>query len=99
VENWTGSILNTRFFAQMSAVRGTLGLFSKSTQPSLVFKRSIARLVAGKNDKLGSFDPRDSPLPPANPFNLPKTVNNAAEFALTTLDGIANWTRTSSIWY
>jgi NADH dehydrogenase (ubiquinone) Fe-S protein 7 len=62
------------------------------------FQRGIARLVAGRKDKLGSFDVRDSPPAAANPFHLPAAANAAAEFALTTLDGLANWTRTSSIW-
>ena len=60
--------------------------------------RSIARLVAGKGQKLGSFDARDSPLPPANPFGLPPALSKSADFVLTSLDGLANWTRTSSIW-
>nr|KAJ3421616.1 NADH dehydrogenase Fe-S protein subunit 7 ndufs7 [Polyrhizophydium stewartii] len=59
--------------------------------------RSIVRLIA--NDKeLSSFDKRDFPPVPANPYNLPTPVNNAAEFAVTTLDGVLNWIRTSSMW-
>lgn len=49
--------------------------------PNQMFRlqsRGIARLVAGKGQKLGSFDPRDSVPVPVNPFNLPKPVNNAA---------------------
>ncbi len=60
--------------------------------------RGIARLVAGKGQPLGSFDARDQKLAAANPFGLAKPLANAADFALTTLDGLANWTRTSSIW-
>ncbi|KAH9244833.1 hypothetical protein BASA81_017741 [Batrachochytrium salamandrivorans] len=59
--------------------------------------RSIVRLIA--NDKeMGSFDKRDAPPPAVNPYNLSAPVNNAAEMVLTTLDGLVNWTRTSSIW-
>ncbi|TPX45123.1 hypothetical protein SeMB42_g04105 [Synchytrium endobioticum] len=62
-------------------------------QPS----RSIARLIM-KDKSLSAFDQKDVPLRPANPFNLPAPVNNAAEIALTTIDQLINWARTSSIW-
>ncbi|KAI8910218.1 NADH-ubiquinone oxidoreductase [Gorgonomyces haynaldii] len=67
-------------------------------KPAHLQTRNIARLVAGKGQKLGSFDPRDAPMPPANPFNLPPAANNAADFLLTSLDNVANWVRTSSVW-
>ncbi|KAI8851328.1 hypothetical protein BC829DRAFT_387178 [Chytridium lagenaria] len=59
--------------------------------------RSIARLVT-RDKTLSSFDVNDSPAEKVNPFNLPTPVNNAAEFVLTTVDAVFNWTRTSSIW-
>ncbi|KAI8819232.1 putative NADH-ubiquinone oxidoreductase subunit B [Fimicolochytrium jonesii] len=37
-------------------------------------------------------------LQPVNPYNLPTVANNAAEWALTTIDGLINWTRTASVW-
>ena len=60
-------------------------------------KRNIVRLIT-KDKTRSSFDGKDLPLAPVNPFNLPKAANNAAEFALTTMDSIINWTRSSSIW-
>ena len=49
-----------------------------------VAHRSIVRydptyssLVMTDKEK-GSFDPRDAPLQPVNPFNLPASANNAA---------------------
>ncbi|KAI8803544.1 NADH-ubiquinone oxidoreductase [Cladochytrium replicatum] len=62
--------------------------------------RSITRIVmSDKNSKNpSSFDATDVKLPPANPYNLPKPVNNIAEGVLTTLDGVLNWARTNSIW-
>jgi NADH dehydrogenase (ubiquinone) Fe-S protein 7 len=62
-----------------------------------IHRRTIVRLVT-KDKTRSSFDGKDLPLAPVNPFNLPKVANNAAEFALTTMDSIINWTRTSSIW-
>ncbi|KAJ3254357.1 hypothetical protein HK103_007239 [Boothiomyces macroporosus] len=59
--------------------------------------RSMMRLI--KTDKeLSSFDTKDAKPQPVNPFNLPKPLNNAAEFALTTIDSIVNYVRTSSMW-
>ncbi|KAJ3085766.1 NADH dehydrogenase Fe-S protein subunit 7 ndufs7 [Quaeritorhiza haematococci] len=59
--------------------------------------RAISRLIM--SDKtLSSFDTKDIPMQSVNPFNLPGKVNNTAEFALTTLDGVINWVRTSSVW-
>jgi hypothetical protein len=57
--------------------------FKEGSNPNLfkssfMQKRHIARLVAGKGQPMGSFDPRNSPLPPANPFKLPTKLNNAA---------------------
>ncbi|KAJ3411827.1 NADH dehydrogenase Fe-S protein subunit 7 ndufs7 [Chytridiales sp. JEL 0842] len=59
--------------------------------------RSIVRLVT-KDKSISSFDIKDSAPIKVNPYNLPKPVNNAAEFALMTVDGVMNWIRTSSIW-
>ncbi|TPX33737.1 hypothetical protein SmJEL517_g03486 [Synchytrium microbalum] len=59
--------------------------------------RSIARLIM-KDKSLTAFDQADAPLRPANPFNLPAPVSNAADVALTTIDQLINWARTSSIW-
>lgn len=64
---------------------------------NLAQKRTIVRLVT-KDNTLSSFSKADAPLQEVNPFNLPKPVNNAAEFALTTIDGVVNYVRTSSIW-
>ncbi len=44
---------------------------------SLSSSRSIVRLIA-KDKKLGSFDSRDAPLQPVNPYNLPAKANNGA---------------------
>ncbi|KAI8809457.1 NADH-quinone oxidoreductase [Cladochytrium replicatum] len=62
--------------------------------------RSITRIVMSDKDSKNpsSFDATDVKLPPANPYNLPKPVNNIAEGVLTTLDGVLNWARTNSIW-
>ncbi|KAI9326866.1 hypothetical protein BDR26DRAFT_115042 [Obelidium mucronatum] len=61
-------------------------------------QRGIARLVT-KDKGLSSFDYKDATAPvKVNPFNLPAPANNAAEFVLTTIDSIFNWTRTSSLW-
>ncbi|KAJ3280995.1 hypothetical protein HK104_000273 [Borealophlyctis nickersoniae] len=58
---------------------------------------SISKLI--KTGERGvSFDKNDVPMEPVNPYNLPTAVNNAAEYALTTVDGIINWARTGSIW-
>jgi NADH dehydrogenase (ubiquinone) Fe-S protein 7 len=74
----------------------TLHLFQRNFKRAIQ-KRCISRIV--NNDKtLSSFDKKDSPPVPVNPFNLPTGANNAAEFALTTIDGIVNYIRTSSIW-
>ncbi|TPX75894.1 hypothetical protein CcCBS67573_g02822 [Chytriomyces confervae] len=63
-----------------------------------VQRRSIARLVT-KDKGLSSFDYKDNTAPlPVNPLNLPAPANSAAEFVLTTIDSVFNWTRTSSIW-
>lgn len=43
-------------------------------------------------------DPLKLGFTPANPFKLPQNANNAAEYALTTIDSIISWTRTSSMW-
>ncbi|KND03301.1 NADH-ubiquinone oxidoreductase 19.3 kDa subunit, mitochondrial [Spizellomyces punctatus DAOM BR117] len=63
---------------------------------------SISQIVAQMRAKGGptSFNDADvkKHLQPVNPYNLPKVANNAAEWALTTIDGLINWTRTSSIW-
>jgi NADH dehydrogenase (ubiquinone) Fe-S protein 7 len=58
-------------------------------------KRGIVRLIA-KDKTLSSFDKTE--LEKVNPFNLPPKLNNAADMALTTIDGIVNYVRTSSIW-
>jgi hypothetical protein len=42
-----------------------------------LFSRSVVRLVK-KDKELSSFDVRDAPLEPVNPFNLPAPLNNAA---------------------
>ncbi|KAJ3333840.1 hypothetical protein HDU76_002561 [Blyttiomyces sp. JEL0837] len=59
--------------------------------------RSIIRLVT-KDKGVSSFDLKDSAPIKVNPFNLPAPANNAAEFVLTTIDSVFNWTRTSSVW-
>ncbi|KAJ3342692.1 NADH dehydrogenase Fe-S protein subunit 7 ndufs7 [Entophlyctis luteolus] len=60
--------------------------------------RGIIRLLT-KDKSLSSFDYKDATQPvKVNPLNLPGPVNSAAEFVLTTVDSIFNWTRTSSIW-
>ncbi|KAI9208940.1 uncharacterized protein BJ171DRAFT_487884 [Polychytrium aggregatum] len=60
--------------------------------------RHIHRLIMDDKNKLSSFDHKTAPLQPVNPYNLPTVANNAAEVVLTTLDGLINWARTSSIW-
>lgn len=42
-----------------------------------LFSRSIVRLIK-KDKELSSFDVKDAPLEPVNPFNLPAPINNAA---------------------
>ncbi|KAJ3005651.1 hypothetical protein HKX48_000561 [Thoreauomyces humboldtii] len=63
---------------------------------------NIGQLVSQMRAKQGpvAFNDADvkRTLQPVNPYNLPKAANNAAEWALTTIDGLFNWTRTSSIW-
>ncbi|KAJ3201252.1 hypothetical protein HDU82_008252 [Entophlyctis luteolus] len=60
--------------------------------------RGMIRLLT-KDKSLSSFDYKDATQPvKVNPLNLPGPVNSAAEFVLTTVDSIFNWTRTSSIW-
>ena len=62
-----------------------------------VFKRGIVRLL-GKDKTSTSFSKLDLKTPQVNPFNLPTKVNNAADIALTSVDGLVNYIRTSSIW-
>ena len=60
-------------------------------------KRNIVRLL--QKDKTNtSFSKLDIKTPAVNPFNLPTKVNNAADIALTSVDGLINYIRTSSIW-
>ncbi|KAJ3056744.1 hypothetical protein HK097_004605 [Rhizophlyctis rosea] len=60
--------------------------------------RTLHRLILHKEEGVSSFN-RDETKPiPVNPYGLPPALNNAAEMALTTVDGLINWVRTSSIW-
>ena len=67
----------------------------RNVTQNMLQKRGIMRLI-GKDKSLSSFDKTE--LEKVNPFNLPSPVNNAADMALTTIDGIVNYVRTSSIW-
>ncbi|KAJ3043046.1 NADH dehydrogenase Fe-S protein subunit 7 ndufs7 [Rhizophlyctis rosea] len=57
----------------------------------------IPKLIV-REEPPNSFNRAENPLPPVNPYGLPPALNNAAEMALTTIDGLINWTRSSSIW-
>ncbi|KAJ3153758.1 NADH dehydrogenase Fe-S protein subunit 7 ndufs7 [Geranomyces michiganensis] len=63
---------------------------------------SISQIVSSMRAKGGpvAFNDADvkKSLQPVNPYNLPAPASNAADWALTTIDGLINWTRTSSIW-
>ncbi|KAI9100421.1 ndufs7, NADH:ubiquinone oxidoreductase 20 kd subunit [Phlyctochytrium arcticum] len=75
---------------------------SRSFKSTPRTETSIGQLVSAMRGKNGpaSFNDADvsKSLQPVNPYNLPGPANNAAEWALTTIDGLINWTRTSSIW-
>ena len=55
----------------------SLSLYSPQLPALQTQSRSIVRLVK-KDNTLGSFDSRDAPLEPVNPYNLPTSANNAA---------------------
>jgi NADH dehydrogenase (ubiquinone) Fe-S protein 7 len=74
-----------------------LSYFRRCPRSFLAQRRSIVRLP-GLDNTPTSFDKKGIPPQPVNPFNLPTGVNNAADMALTTIDGIVNYIRTSSIW-
>ncbi|KAJ3184688.1 NADH dehydrogenase Fe-S protein subunit 7 ndufs7 [Geranomyces variabilis] len=64
---------------------------------------SISQIVSSMRAKAGPVafndaDVKKSLQPAVNPYNLPAPASNAADWALTTIDGLINWTRTSSIW-
>ena len=54
-------------------IESALPVAVNTVQPS----RSIARLIM-KDKSLSSFDQKDAPMQPVNPFNLPAPANNAA---------------------
>ncbi|KAJ3085764.1 NADH dehydrogenase Fe-S protein subunit 7 ndufs7 [Quaeritorhiza haematococci] len=68
---------------------------STSTQ-----SRSLSRLIMSDKSTQASFDPRaDVPsIPKVNPYGLSPALNTGAEYALTTIDSVINWVRTSSVW-
>ncbi|KAJ3145666.1 NADH dehydrogenase Fe-S protein subunit 7 ndufs7 [Geranomyces variabilis] len=64
---------------------------------------SISQIVSSMRAKAGPVAFNDADVkktlqPAVNPYNLPAPASNAADWALTTIDGLINWTRTSSIW-
>ncbi|KAI8809456.1 NADH-quinone oxidoreductase [Cladochytrium replicatum] len=77
-----------------SAASGALTTFSHNQF------REITRLVMKDKDQKNpsSFDASDVVLQPANPYNLPKPLNNLAEGVLTTLDNVVSWARTGSMY-
>ncbi|KAJ3190267.1 NADH dehydrogenase Fe-S protein subunit 7 ndufs7 [Gaertneriomyces sp. JEL0708] len=83
---------------QAAMASGVLRALHTSPAP----QTSMGQLISAMRGKEGptSFNDADvkKSLQPVNPYNLPKPANNAVEWALTTVDGLLNWTRTSSIW-
>lgn len=75
---------------------------SRALVPIATAQRPFGSLIAQTRGKEGpgSFtaDDIDRQLRPVNPFGLSPAASKAADYTLTTLDAIVNWTRTSSIW-
>ncbi|KAI8607528.1 hypothetical protein BC830DRAFT_1175230 [Chytriomyces sp. MP71] len=83
---------------RLSAARALAPLAPHAVATSAMQQRAIARVVT-KDTSLSSFDYKDNTAPmKVKPLNLPGPANSAAEFVLTTVDSIFNWTRTSSFW-
>ncbi len=76
--------------------RAIQGLGFRLNQKRCVTKVIMSYTNADKG--LNSFDAKETKLQDVNPFNLPTKANNVAEFALTTIDNILNYVRTSSLW-
>jgi hypothetical protein len=86
-----GGVASVGLLAQRRSVSAGLASTSRVCQ-GLVYSqhRSIVRLVT-RDKTLGSFDSRDAPLQPVNPFGLPPKANNAAGRSLSSLGGGVPW--------
>ncbi|KAI8910662.1 hypothetical protein DFJ77DRAFT_502585 [Powellomyces hirtus] len=86
----------------VSAAAASQQIQLRALSSTPITESNIGQLVSQMRAKNGPVSYNDADvkksLQPVNPYNLPKAANNAAEWALTTIDGLINWTRTSSIW-